>query len=125
MNRADAEKLYESGREPTVKQLLEFDGENKRLKEKIAQLEKDSKTSSKPPSSDPLHAKSEKTKASARKPGGQPGHKGTYRELIPVEQVNEVVPHLPDQCEKCNRPFSQKEKDNVIGSPFRRQIAEN
>ena len=52
MDKQQAEILYDSGKEPTVAKLLEYDAENKQLNKKIAQLEKNSKTSSKPPSSD-------------------------------------------------------------------------
>ncbi len=38
MNRQEAEILYNSGKEPTVIKLLEYDAENKQFKKKIAQL---------------------------------------------------------------------------------------
>jgi len=38
VDRRMAEKLYDSGKEPTVAKLLEYDTENERLKSKIAQL---------------------------------------------------------------------------------------
>ena len=92
MDRQVAEKLYDSGKEPTVAKLLEYDADNKQLKRKIAQLEKNSTNSSKPPSSDNPQNKNPKTESNdnkkKRKPGGQPGHKGSNRQLIPVEQVN-------------------------------------
>ncbi len=52
MNRREAEKIYDSGKEPSVAKLLEYDFEVKQLKRKIGQLERNSKDSSKPPSSD-------------------------------------------------------------------------
>ena len=42
MDRLGAERLYDSGKEPTVAKLLEYDAENTRLKNKIAQLENES-----------------------------------------------------------------------------------
>ena len=52
MDKAGAEKIYASGKEVTVKKLLELDQENQQLKNKIAQISKNSSNSSKPPSSD-------------------------------------------------------------------------
>ena len=54
MDRPQAEKLYESGKEVTVEKLLELDAENKELKEKVAQFEKSSQDSSKPKTCSPL-----------------------------------------------------------------------
>ena len=51
-----------------------------------------SANSSRPPSSDPPQAPVRpKAPPSGRKRGGQPGHRGAFRRLLPVEQVNEIV----------------------------------
>ena len=89
MDKRQAEVLYDSGKEPTVEKLLEYDKETKELKERIARLEIDSQNSSKPPSTDNPRQREQRKqnsdkKNSGRKPGGQPGHKGTNRQLIPV-----------------------------------------
>ena len=64
MDRSQAEQLYDSGKEVTVEKLLELDVENRTLKEKLAQLEKNSQESSKPPSSDgPNNRRRPKNKA--------------------------------------------------------------
>ena len=60
---------------------------------RVADLEEkvraNSSNSSKPPSSDPPGAHRPPKKApSGRRPGGQPGHKGTTRALVPPEQVD-------------------------------------
>ena len=112
MDKWEAERLYDSGKEPTVAKLIEYDEENERLKRKIAQLEKDSKNSSKPPSSDnprDKNAKQEtqKSENKKRKPGGQPGHKGNNRKLIPVEEVDDVFHYYPGQCERCGKILPQ------------------
>jgi len=123
-----AERLYDSGKEPTVSKLLEYDAENKRLKRKIAQLEKDSTNSSKPPSSDNLqgkHPKKENSNNSGkRKPGGQPGHKGSKRELIAVEEVDDLIHYYPEQCENCGKALPQDGTAVEVGEPFRWQVAE-
>ncbi len=127
MCRSEAEKLYDSGKEPTVAKLLQYDVENKQLKEKIAQLERDSQESSKPPSSDNQKGSNKKNKnhnKSKRKPGGQPGHKGTYRKLIPVEEVDEKILIYPETCERCNGKLPKDEKANIVKDPYRWQVTE-
>jgi len=131
MDRRGAERLYDSGKEPTVAKLLEYDAENTKLKRKIAQLEKNSTNSSKPPSSDTPQDKNEQPKSDnnkkekkKRKPGGQPGHKGSMRELIPVEEVDDLIHYYPEACENCGKPLPQDRTANEVGEPFRWQVAE-
>jgi transposase len=74
------------------------------LERKIALLTRDSSNSSKPPSSDgPGSAPKARApmKSMKRKPGGQPGHKGSTRKLVPVEDVDRVIPVFPDSCAHC------------------------
>ena len=59
------------------------------LEAKIARLTRDSRTSSKPPSSDVIKPKP-KVSRGKRKPGGQKGHAKNERDLFPPEQVDEV-----------------------------------
>lgn len=59
----------------------------KQLEAKIARLTRDSRTSSKPPSSDVITPKS-KPKRGKRKPGGQKGHPKHERELFPPNQID-------------------------------------
>lgn len=129
MDKRAAEKLYDSGKEPTVAKLLEYDEENEKLKRKIAHLEKDSTNSSKPPSSDHPQdesqpPKSDNTKKKKRKPGGQPGHKGRKRKLIPVEEVDELFHYYPDECKNCGRTLPQDGTAPEGREPFRWQVAE-
>jgi len=129
VDRRAAEKLYDSGKEPTVAKLLEYDEENEKLKRKIAQLKKNSTDSSKPPSSDNPQDKNQQPKTDndnnkKRKPGGQPGHKGSMRELIPVEETDDVVHYYPEKCENCGKALPQDETANEVGEPFRWQVAE-
>lgn len=128
MDKLEAEKLYDSGKEPTVAKLLEYDSENTQLKKKIAQLQKNSTNSSKPPSSDNPSDKKErptcKNGSGNRKPGGQPGHKGSKRCLISVEQVDDLIHHYPDRCADCGKKLPQDETADEIGAPFRWQVAE-
>ena len=130
MDRRGAEKLYDTGKEPTVAKLLEYDAENTRLKKRIAQLEKNSTNSSKPPSSDTPSDKKEKSTSGngngsgKRRPGGQPGHKGSKRCLIPVEDVNHLIHHYPERCAGCGKKLPQDETADEICEPFRWQVTE-
>jgi transposase len=129
VDRRAAEKLYDSGKEPTVAKLLEYDEENEKLKRKIAQLKKNSTDSSKPPSSDNSRDKNQQPKTDnannkKRKPGGQPGHKGSMRELIPVEEADDVLHYYPEKCENCGKALPQDETTNEVGEPFRWQVTE-
>ena len=127
VDKREAEKLYDSWKEPTVDKLLELDNENEQLKEKIAKLERTSQESSKPPSTDNPNEKGQETRnhnKSKRKTGAQPGHKGTHRELIPVEEVDEVIPIYPERCEYCHRKQPGGEKANIVKEPFRWQVTE-
>ena len=125
MDRKAAEKLYDSGKKPTVAKLLEYDVENKDLKRKIAQIERNSTNSSKPPSSDNPQDKDPKTNnKKKRKPGGQAGHKGSYRELMAVEEVDDILHYYPDKCEDCGKSLLQDGTANEVGEPLRWQVAE-
>jgi transposase len=71
-------------------------------------LQQDSRTSSRPPSSDPpqASAKRPRREPSGRRPGGQPGHKGHTRGVVPVEAVDVVCPVKPERCRRCQHPLS-------------------
>jgi transposase len=67
------------------------------------QLGRNSGNSNRPPSSDSPSQREErrgKTK-SERKRGGQPGHSGSTRILLPPEEVDEFVHLFPPKCESC------------------------
>src|SRR5205823_12075128 len=77
-----------------------------RVRELEARLGQHSSNSSRPPSADPPQAPARpKAPPSGRKRGGQPGHRGAYRALLPVEQVDEVVVAAPEVCRHCGQPF--------------------
>ena len=109
MDRAEGEAIYDSGAKPASKVLValanqveRLEGRVERLEEELRELRRDSDNSSLPPSADPRSGKRRrKGKPSDRKPGGQPGHPGSGRGLLPIEQVDEVVEHLPGRCRKC------------------------
>src|SRR3954469_14332841 len=79
-----------------------------RIRELEAQLGQTSANSSRPPSSDPPQVPPRpKAPPSGRKRGGQPGHRGTFRGLLPVEQVDEVVRVVPAVCRHCGQLFPE------------------
>jgi transposase len=74
----------------------------RRLAEVEARLGTNSSNSSLPPSADPPGApKPAPKQKSGRKPGGQPGHPPQLRQLLPPQRVNQFVPLVPRQCERC------------------------
>jgi len=78
-----------------------LEAENRKLWE---QLRQNSQNSSKPPSSDFGRRKVPKMPV-GRNPGGQPGHAGTTREIVPPEKVDEVVDQDPETCANCGTPL--------------------
>src|SRR2546425_12997678 len=70
------------------------------------QLNQTSRNSSRPPSSDPASHERPPRPRSKRRRGGQPGHPGSTRLLIPVEDVDAVVVLKPEQCLHCHAPLS-------------------
>ena len=97
----------------------------KRLEMRVAELEerlnKNSRNSSKPPSSDPPWAKPKREleNGERRKRGGQPGHDKHERPLLPPEKVDEIIAVKPTRCAGCGA--------TIIGAdpePERHQVFE-
>ena len=81
---------------------------HERVRELEARLGQDSSNSSRPPSSGPPRVPPKRRAVpSGRKRGGQPGHGGAYRALLPVEQVDEIVAVVPERCRHCQQPFPE------------------
>src|SRR3974390_1325378 len=131
MDRAEAEAIYDAGREACVGFLMEltsaYETQIAALEERIRRLEeqarRDSRTSSAPLSQDPPKTRQQRraeARAKAkellakdranRKAGGQPGHRGAGRELAPEDQVDEIVDHFPEACRGCGREFTADER---------------
>ena len=83
-------------------------------------LQQDSRNSSRPPSSDPPQAQGRRPRGpTGRQPGGQPGHEGHARALVPVEQVDAVVSVKPEHCRRCQQPLQGEDPQ-----PQRHQVTE-
>ncbi len=98
--------------------------ENGTLRERVAELERrldqNSQNSSRPPSSDPPGlVRLPKAPPSGRKPGGQPGHEGHGRALLPLERVDHFKDLKPRRCRRCGRALRGEDP-----SPQRRQVIE-
>ena len=100
--------------EALVKALL---AEAKELKRQLGQ---DSSNSDKPPSTDPPgKPPKEKRERGKRKPGGQPGHEGRTRALLPPDQVDEIHEHKPGACQGCGLKLQGSD-----AAPQRHQVTE-
>jgi transposase len=87
---------------PLKEQLAQATARIKELEERLA---KDSRTSSKPPSSDGLaRLPRSARRSSGKRPGGQTGHPGHTLKM--VEQPDEVVRHRPKVCSQCSADLS-------------------
>jgi transposase len=91
------------------------------LQQQIAWLQErvklDSKTSSKPPSSDgPASGNRAQRRASGRKRGAQKGHPGSFRALLAEEQIDQVVDCPPPEVCECGGVV------RVDGEPMRHQV---
>lgn len=67
-----------------------------------ARLDSNSRTSSKPPSSDGPGAAPRNQPKSGRSRGGQKGHRGSSRDRLAPTAVQHVI---PDRCSSCERPL--------------------
>jgi transposase len=93
----------------------------KRIAALEERLGRNSRNSSRPPSSDSPYEKPERTrKPGGRKQGGQPGHPGSQRALLDTSEVDDVVPHFPENCGGCGHALPEVPD----GDPLREQIWE-
>src|SRR5690554_2580439 len=107
------------------KELAETKALLKAALERIAQLERqlglNSRNSSKPPSSDNEKARKVRRRraGSGRSQGGQPGHTGHCRALLPEEQVDHMLSYFPSHCDACGLELSELE---ATGKLIRHQV---
>jgi transposase len=109
MTREEAIAIAHGAPEVIVEVLLQMSARIDELERKAALLTRDSSNSSKPPSSDGPAARPKPRglmKSKKRKPGGQPGHMGANRNLIPTEDVDRGIPVFPQACDQCGAAIS-------------------
>lgn len=132
MERAEAEAVYDAGREACVEFLIEltarYERQVTRLEARIERLEEklreNSQNSSQPPSADPPAKRLQaKGSPSERKQGGQPGHEGRTRELVAEDRLDEVFDHWPASCSGCGAALDPADRQTV-GEPHRHQVTE-
>ena len=126
------------GRDRQAQEIERLKRENERLREQLAEQAKriadlerqlalrqqNSTTTSKPPSSDGLaggQRERGRRMKSRRKAGGQPGHPGHHRELVPLERVDAMVELVPRTCRRCAHRLQAR---HGVGDPRRHQVTE-
>jgi len=140
VERPEAEAIYDSGREACVEFLMGLIDRLVRAEERLRALEQkagaSSRNSSQPPSADAPKTRQQrraearekakellKKDGKQRQAGGQPGHPGSGRGLLPEDRVSEIVDHYPEGCSGCGREFTDAERVPRHG-PGRHQVAE-
>ena len=131
MTRPEAEAIYDAGKETVVRVLLMMDARihsleqqvqslttrldlsDKRVRHLEEQLAKNSRNSSKPPSTDGFKKPSPKSlrKKGQRKSGGQPGHTGHTLKMAENPDHTEI--HHVEVCECCRRSLTDQPADSV------------
>ena len=111
-----------------AKQIADAEKQIADLERQLRRFKQNSTNSSKPPSSDGLAGEPRqrgRPNKSRRKAGGQPGHRGTHRPVVPAERVDEVRAVLPEHCQHCGHSLTgQVEPVRTTGHPHRHQVTE-
>jgi transposase len=131
VERAEAEAILDGDRETAIGLLMrvgELIEANRRLEARVCELEqrlnRTSRNSSLPPSQDPPSAPPRpREPGSGRTRGGQPGHEGRNRPLLPLERVDELIEYWPERCLACARQFGEDERVDAA-APQRHQVCE-
>ncbi len=101
-----------------VTRVAELESEVADLRERV---NRHSGNSSQPPSSDgpDVSPKPHQSAKSGRQRGGQPGHQGTRRTLVPVEDVQAIHDLTPEGCRHCGQVL-----EGTDPQPHRHQVTE-
>jgi transposase len=75
------------------------------VQELMERVQQDSRTSSRPPASDPPERQRPRRQSRGRRPGGPPGHPGQTRTVVPVADVDVMIPLKPEQGARCQQPL--------------------
>ena len=126
MTREEAIAIAHGDPEIIVEILLQMSARMEELERKVALLTRDSSNSSKPPSSDGPGAKPRvrrPIKSRKRRPGGQPGHKGSNRDLIATEEVDSIISVFPEACGHCGEALTC-DPEELCGKYWRHQVVD-
>lgn len=112
ITRQEIYELYEQGPEALADLIELLLAQNEQLTQRVKELEdrlnKNSRNSDKPPSSDGLKKRPPKPKRirgnKKRKPGGQTGHQGNTLKMS--ADVDETIRHESPSCQKCGHDLS-------------------
>jgi len=105
MDRKEFDKLSDDAKyEIFVTLLTAVQTLTARVAEQEAQINQNSRNSSKPPSSDVWKPPQSQRKSSGANPGGQPGHKGNFLKFDC--EPDETIEIKPRQCGGCGRDLS-------------------
>jgi len=131
LTREEALAIYHAGPETVVRVLLAMDAHIHALEQQVLALTgrldaseqrvklledqsaKNSRNSSKPPSTDGLKKPAPKSlrEKSVRPSGGQPGHAG--QTLAMVGNPDRIEPHAVERCECCDRSLSNRPPEGI------------
>ena len=131
LTREQAQAIYRAGEQTVVRVLLEMDARIHALEQQVRelivrldaseqrvklledQLAKNSRNSSKPPSTDGFQKPAPKSlrEKSARPSGGQPGHAGQTHAM--AEKPDRTERHRVDRCERCGRSLAGRPPDGI------------
>jgi len=119
-----ARAIYRAGEETMLQMLRAKDARIHALEQRIEELQaqvchlyeqlaKNSRNSSKPPSTDGFQKPAPKSlrEKSTRPSGGQPGHAG--QTLTMAQKPDHIEPHRVDRCEGCGRSLSDRPPDGM------------
>ena len=90
------------------------------IQELTEKKNKNSRNSSKPPSTDGYNKPDPKSlrQPSGKKPGGQAGHDGSYLKVI--TKPDKTIPHMPSKCEGC--PYNNECQTHACVSETRNVV---
>jgi len=85
----------------------------------LEKLGQNSSNSHRPPSSDGPGAGAKRNPQGkqgkpGKKRGGQPGHRGNYRALLPASQVQEFEDLFPSRCDNCHAELPEKQDPDAL-----------
>jgi len=115
LSREDFLAVYEKGPEAVyviiILQAARIVELEERLKSLEDQINKNSRNSSKPPSTDTIRKIKSQRKTSGKSVGGQKGHKGHTLEM--VEKPDHEIVHQVTQCQSCGRSLCDTQAADI------------